>query len=101
MAGLLYGAGLRLREAITLRVKDVDLGRRQIAVREGKGGKDRLPVLPGRWRHSRSPRSAGGFSARFGLSPDRETHDELEDVFRAVIGAREFSRGVGPCRVHG
>jgi integron integrase len=50
MAGLLYGAGLRLREAITLRVKDVDLERHQIAVREGKGRKDRLTVLPERWR---------------------------------------------------
>ena len=50
MAGLLYGAGLRLREAITLRVKDIDLERRQITVREGKGRKDRLTVLAERWR---------------------------------------------------
>lgn len=50
MAGLLYGAGLRLREAITLRVKDIDFERRQITVREGKGRKDRLTVLAERWR---------------------------------------------------
>lgn len=50
MAGLLYGSGLRLRELITLRVKDVDLERRQLAVREGKGRKDRLTVLPDRSR---------------------------------------------------
>lgn len=47
MASLLYGAGLRLRECLTLRVKDVDFGYRQILVRDGKGGKDRLTVLPG------------------------------------------------------
>jgi integron integrase len=46
MASLLYGAGLRLRECLTLRVKDVDFGYRQIMVREGKGGKDRVTILP-------------------------------------------------------
>ena len=50
MAGLLYGAGLQLQELITLRVKDLDLERRQILVREGKGRKDRLTVLPERYR---------------------------------------------------
>jgi len=43
---LLYGAGLRLREALELRVKDVDFGRREIRLRAGKGGKDRVTVLP-------------------------------------------------------
>jgi len=47
MASLLYGAGLRLRECLTLRVKDVDFGYRQILVRDGKGGKDRVTILPG------------------------------------------------------
>jgi len=46
MASLLYGAGLRLRECLNLRVKDVDFGYRQILVRDGKGGKDRITVLP-------------------------------------------------------
>ena len=46
MAGLLYGAGLRLRECLTLRVKDVDFGYRQILIRDGKGGKDRVTMLP-------------------------------------------------------
>jgi integron integrase len=43
---LLYGAGLRLMEAVRLRVKDVELTRREIVVRDGKGGKDRVTMLP-------------------------------------------------------
>lgn len=46
MASLLYGAGMRLMEAVRLRVKDVDFGRREIIVRNGKGGKDRRVPLP-------------------------------------------------------
>jgi integron integrase len=46
MAGLLYGSGLRLMECVRLRVKDVDLGYLRITVREGKGGKDRITMLP-------------------------------------------------------
>jgi integrase len=43
---LLYGGGLRLAECLSLRVKDVDLGRRELMVRRRKAGKDRLTVLP-------------------------------------------------------
>ena len=46
MAGLLYGSGLRLMECIRLRVKDVDFGYANIVVREGKGAKDRVTMLP-------------------------------------------------------
>src|SRR5882724_10946521 len=46
MASLLYGAGLRLTECLRLRVKDIDFGYSQIVVRDGKGGKDRITVLP-------------------------------------------------------
>ena len=46
MALLLYGAGLRLLECCRLRVKDVDFGANQIVVRDGKGGKDRVTMLP-------------------------------------------------------
>jgi integron integrase len=46
MASMLYGAGLRLRECLKLRVKDVDFGYRQIVVRDGKGAKDRVTMLP-------------------------------------------------------
>jgi integron integrase len=46
MASLLYGSGLRLMECVRLRVKDVDFARLQVTVREGKGGKDRITMLP-------------------------------------------------------
>jgi integron integrase len=47
MARLMYGSGLRISECLALRVKDVDLERREIVVRSGKGGKDRMTMLPG------------------------------------------------------
>ncbi|HEX7063190.1 MAG TPA: integron integrase [Woeseiaceae bacterium] len=46
IAQLLYGSGLRLLEALRLRVKDIDFEYRQIIVRDGKGHKDRITVLP-------------------------------------------------------
>ena len=46
VAALLYGSGLRLMEGVTLRVKDLDLERREIRLRSGKGGVDRVTVLP-------------------------------------------------------
>ncbi|MHB1618684.1 MAG: integron integrase [Sulfuricella sp.] len=46
MASLLYGGGLRLMECVRLRVKDVDFEMRQVTVREGKGFKDRVTMLP-------------------------------------------------------
>ncbi|MFA5940478.1 MAG: integron integrase [Sinimarinibacterium sp.] len=46
VARLLYGTGMRLTEGLRLRVKDVDIARREVIVRDGKGGKDRVTVLP-------------------------------------------------------
>lgn len=46
IAALLYGSGLRLLEACSLRVKDLDLDRRELLVRDGKGRKDRRTMLP-------------------------------------------------------
>jgi len=72
-AMLMYGAGLRLLETLQLRVKDIDFGYRQITVRQGKGNKDRLTVLPGavenrlklhleevRIRHDKDLKEGGG-----------------------------------------
>jgi integron integrase len=46
MAGLLYGSGLRLMECVRLRVKDIDFGYARITVRDGKGARDRVTMLP-------------------------------------------------------
>ena len=46
IVSLLYGSGLRIMEAVRLRVKDLDLSRREILVRDGKGFKDRVTMLP-------------------------------------------------------
>jgi integrase len=54
--GLLYGSGLRLLEALRLRVQDLDFERRELTVRNGKGGKDRrtllLHALARKYRHA-------------------------------------------------
>jgi integron integrase len=46
MASLLYGSGLRSMECLRLRVKEIDFDRRELLVRHGKGGKDRVTMLP-------------------------------------------------------
>lgn len=46
VASVLYGTGMRVLEALRLRVKDVEFERREVIVRDGKGGKDRVTVLP-------------------------------------------------------
>jgi integrase len=57
MVGLLYGAGLRLMECLRLRVKDVDFDRKILIVREGKGRKDRVVMLPEPLIAARAPRT--------------------------------------------
>ena len=48
VVGLLYGSGLRITEAVRLRVGDLDYGFRQVTVRTGKGGSDRVTTFPNR-----------------------------------------------------
>jgi integron integrase len=69
---LLYGSGLRLLECLTLRVKDVDLARGEIRVRETKGGRPRVTVLP----------AAVGKPLRRHLAAVRRQHEE--DVARGA-----------------
>jgi integron integrase len=52
IATLLYGGGLRLLEGLRLRVKDLDIARRQVLVRQGKGGRDRRCPLPMRMQRT-------------------------------------------------
>jgi integrase len=46
MARMIYGTGMRLMECLRLRIKDVDFDHREIVIRDGKGGKDRITLLP-------------------------------------------------------
>ena len=46
VASLLYGTGMRLLEGLRLRIKDIEFERREIIIREGKGNKDRVTMLP-------------------------------------------------------
>jgi integron integrase len=46
IGGLLYGSGMRIMEGMRLRMKDVDFERREVIVRDGKGAKDRMTMLP-------------------------------------------------------
>ncbi|HKA05844.1 MAG TPA: integron integrase [Gemmataceae bacterium] len=73
MARLMYGSGLRLLECCRLRMKDIDLDRGQLTVREGKGEKDRFVMLP------------------------RETEPELirQMDWRSALHAKEVARGEG------
>jgi len=50
MAGLLYGSGLRLMECVRLRIKDIDFAQSQIIIRDGKGKKDRVTMLPEKYQ---------------------------------------------------
>ena len=73
VAMLLYGSGLRLLEALSLRIKDVDFARAQLIVRGGKGDKDRATVLP------------------------RGVHQELQEHVARVkrLHARDLAAGAG------
>ena len=64
IADLLYGAGLRLMEAVRLRAKDLDFASGGVLVREGKGGKDRRTILPPPPRGRSAVTSGGKVAAR-------------------------------------
>ena len=75
MAMLLYGAGLRLMECLRLRVKDIDFSRNEILVRDGKGKKDRVTMLPTAVKESLSRH----------LEQSRKQHlSDLQDGFVGV-----------------
>ena len=78
VAGLLYGSGVRLLEALQLRVKDVDFERREVMVRRGKGAKDRITILADAQRLPLA-RYLDGLRERF---QDTRTTVELPDALR-------------------
>lgn len=86
---LLYGSGMRLLECLTLRVKDVDLERGELRIRRGKGGVDRVTVLPEAVR----PSLAAHLGRVRALASPR--------VVRAQIPAVVLIRGVGLIRTVG
>ncbi len=76
VAQLLYGTGMRLMEGLRLRVKDVDFERREVVVREGKGAKDRVTMLPDRLVESLTHH----------MARVREIHErDLKDGYGAVL----------------
>lgn len=85
MAGLLYGSGLRLMECMRLRVKDIDFAYAQIAVRDGKGGKDRVTMLP---VNLASPLQK--HLARMKMQHDQDLLDGFGTVYLPFALARKF-----------
>jgi len=84
---LLYGTGMRIMEGIRLRVKDVDFERQAIVVREGKGAKDRVVMLPATLVPALREQIA---RARVLWAGDREA--QLEGVHMPVALARKYPR---------
>jgi integron integrase len=110
IAHLLYGSGLRLLEAMQLRVKDVHLDRLEIVVRDGKGGNDRITMLPAALRpdtakqievvksmHEADLRRGGGFvqlpDGMARKSPAAASQLAWQWVFPAVRGYTDPATG--------
>ena len=116
VASLLYGSGLRLMEAMRLRVKDLALERGEVIVREGKGGKDRVTMLPSAlensvrahvdrlrgWYEEERRRARPGVSLPFALArkyPEAGTRWGWQYLFPAAGLCRDPYSGL-PVRHH-
>jgi integron integrase len=87
IASLLYGAGLRVMEGLRLRVKDVDLSYRQVLVRDGKGEKDRVTMLP-----EKLLEPMRGHLARVRLLHARDLREGYGEVHLPYALARKYPR---------
>ena len=87
IASLLYGAGLRVMECLRLRVKDVDLSYRQVLVRDGKGEKDRVTMLP-----ENLVEPVRGHLARVRLLHARDLREGYGEVHLPYALARKYPR---------
>ena len=85
LGGLLYGAGLRIMEGVRLRVQDVDFARRQIVVRNGKGFKDRLTMIPDRLLDDACASSSPGLA-----HPENDLAEGRGDVWLPFALARKW-----------
>jgi len=103
MASLMYGAGLRLLECAELRVKDVNFDRSEVTVRDGKGGKDRVTMLPAavkgplrdhlarvKAQHDADLRSGRGSVALPGALRQKYANAEIEWAWQWVFPATRF-----------
>ena len=87
MASLLYGSGLRVMECLGLRVKDIDLAYRQILVRDGKGEKDRVTMLP-----ERLAEPVRGHLERVRVLHARDLHEGYGEVKLPYALSRKYPR---------
>lgn len=85
MAELLYGAGLRISECVRLRVKQLDFAQNQIIVRDGKGKKDRVTVLP-----ARSQDRLKGHLVRVKRLHEHDLEDGLGSVYMPTALERKY-----------
>jgi integrase len=94
MASLLYGAGLRRAECCALRVHDVDLARGQIQVRHGKGGKDRVVMLPRSLRPAIERQIAWRRELQTGTKdPHGSQHSPRDDYAWSAIAVESVAHG--------
>jgi len=110
VASLLYGTGMRLLEGLRLRVKDIEFERRELLVRDGKGGKDRVTVLPDALalKYRNAPRNWGWQwvfpsplrSADPHTGALRRHHLNEASVQKAVAGAAWRAGIHKPCSPH-
>lgn len=91
---LLYGTGMRLMECLRLRVKDFELN--QIVIRDGKGQKDRVTMLPVTVKERRHEGVSGGHYARKMVCVRVDSGDELEAV-TYVAGDAFIDDSLTPC----